>query len=192
MNASSQLLGAIELPYCWAGTEGTVRVVMRINEDPVALGCWEVARGFPYIRATVEPPARGYADATGWIQLVDYDGRGFEVDPFEPLGKTNHPFDLFGYAPTFFDAPFTDERPNWDFLAHTFLCGIGGKLGDEQRDVRAVLGFSWGFAKRGQEFDYFAPAPLAPADWDGHLDFLAETYPNWRFLSGFRQHPQEP
>lgn len=190
----SQPPWVIELPYRWSERDGTVRVEIRINEDPAALGCWEAARDFPYLRATLEPPARGYADALGWVQLVksSLHGPDFFLDYFEPLGPVPHPFGFYGFAPVFFDAPHTDEHEDWDFLAHAFLCGLGGKLGDEQRDIRAVLGFSWGFSKRGPEFDYFTPTPLGPAGWDAHLDYLTGAYPDWTFAPGFRQHSLEP
>jgi hypothetical protein len=189
LSAPSQPPRVLELPYRWAGTEGEVRVEIRVNEDPAALGCAEFARGFPYCRATVEPPARGYADALGWVQLVDQAGGegAFAIDPFSPLGDVGHPFGFFGFAPTFFDAPHNDE--DWDFLAHAFLCGLGGELLDADRDIRAVLGFSWGFTKRGDELTFFDPAPLAPADWDRHLDYLSRAFPTWTFAPGFRQDP---
>lgn len=194
MGLSSQPPWAIGLPYRWGDTEGIVRVEIRINEDPIALGCWEAARGFPYLRATIEPPARGYADALGWVQLLDssFESPGFHIDSFQPFGHLSHPFGFYGFAPTFFDAPFTDENKDWDFLAHSFLCGLGGRLGDEQRDIRAVLGFSWGFSKRGTEFEYIPPVPLAPADWDAHLDYLTGAYPDWAFTPRFRRDPLEP
>lgn len=192
MNLPSQPPWAIELPYRWADTEGTVRVEIRVNEDPVALGCSEMARGYPYMRATIEPPARGYADALGWVQLLDSSLRegGFNLDYFESLGPVPNPFGFYGFSPTFFDAPHSDEA-DWDFLAHAFLCGLGGEILDRERDIRAVLGFSWGFSKRGREFGYFAPGPLAPADWDAHLDYLTRAYPDWAFAPGFRRHPSE-
>lgn len=178
------------MPYRWAGTEGVVRVAIRPNDDPAALGCAEFGRGFPYCRATVEPPARGYADALGWLQLVDHSTRppGFQIDLFAPFGDVGHPFGFFGFAPTFFDAPHSDDE-NWDFLAHAFLCGLGGDLFDEQRDIRAVLGFSWGFSKRARQFEFFAPKPLAAEDWDSHRDYLAGRFPSWPSAPGFHRDP---
>lgn len=188
-----QPLRAIELPYLWADREGAVRVELHVNDDPAAVGCSELARGYPYMRATIEPPARGYADVFGWVQLLDSSLRrnGFYLDYFEPLGPVPHPFGFYGFAPTFFDAPHSDEE-NWDFLAHSFLCGLGGEILDEQRDIRAILGFSWGFSKRGSEFEYLGPDPLGAACWDAHLDYLGQAYPDWDFVPGFRRHPQEP
>jgi hypothetical protein len=184
----------LEMPYRWAGTEGNVRVELAANDDPAALGCAEFARGFPVCRATVEPPARGYADALGWVQLMDHSAgdNGFEIDMFKPFGDVGHPFGFFGFAPIFFDAPHADSFEDWDFTAHAFLCGLGGDLFAEDRDIRAVLGFSWGFSKRGSEFEFFGPDPLAPADWDAHREYMAQRFPDWTFASGFRQDPLEP
>jgi hypothetical protein len=182
---------ALELPYRWAGTEGRVKAWVEANADPAAHGCAEFARGFPICRATVEPPAVGYADALGWLQMLDYSGRpgGFQIDAFAPLGEVDHPFAFYGFAPTFFDAPHSDEFENWDFAAHTFLGGLGGELFDERRDIRAVTGFSWGFSKRGSKFEFRSPQALAAAAWDRHLEYLEKRFPRWRFASGFRQHP---
>jgi hypothetical protein len=70
---------------------GLVAVAVEVNDDPEALGCRPAARGFPYCSATVSHPARGYAAALGWIQLVrSTDGLSggdeFDMDPYEPLG----------------------------------------------------------------------------------------------------------
>jgi len=192
VSASPQSPRVLELPYRWADRDGSVRVEIRENDDPVALGCPEIARGFPYCRATVEPPRKGYADFLGWVQLITLDDSegGFVHDPFMPLGPKPHPFDFYGWAPTFFDAPHADE--DWNFLAHAFLCGLGGELHDLRREVRGVLGFSWGFSKRGLECEFFDPDALRAADWNGHRDYLARAFPAWSFAPGFFEHPLRP
>lgn len=193
MAATSRPLVVLELPYRWAGTEGTVEVEITRNEDPAFHGCAEFARGFPVCRATLEPPARGYADALGWVQLLDHSEQrdpGFEIDLFTPLGESPHPFGFFGFAPAFFDAPHTTD-PNWDFFAHTFLCGIGGTLFDEQRDIRAVLGFSWGFRKQGEKFECLPLEAIGPQAWNGHRDYLSRRFPSWSFAEGYREDPLE-
>ena len=101
------------MPFSLAGAPGHVDVVVAVNTDPLALGCTPAARGFPYCSASISHPARGYAAALGWIQLVrstDGASRGasFEMDPFEPLGAASHPFAFFGFLPTLFDAPSRD------------------------------------------------------------------------------------
>jgi hypothetical protein len=187
----------MELPFRWNDAEGRVLVEVDATDDPVAFGCPEAARGFPYCRATVEHPGVGYADVLGWVQLVDSSAHdeGFHLDCFERIGPAPHPFALYGWTPTFFDAPHTDEPEDWDFLAHSFLCGLGGELHEFRREARAVLGFSWGFSRRdGKVVEWVGPSPLAPEDWDAHRDYLGERYGKWewRFAPGFVQHPLRP
>lgn len=183
----------MELPYRWNGTAGRVRVETGVNDDPAALGCDEMARGFPFCHATVDHPGIGYADMLGWVQLVRSSARGsdFYLDYFEPLGDVPHPFGFYGLQPSLFDAPHADELENWDFLAHSFLCGLGGELLEFRREVRAVLGFSWGFSKRGDEFEYLQPGALEASDWAGHIDYLTGAYEGWKFSPGFVQGPQQ-
>lgn len=180
------------MPFSWSGVDGLVRVEFGINDDPAAFGCAEFARGFPYCRATVEPRAQGYADMLGWVQLVDASysnrGEGFVTDGFEPLGPLPHPFGFYGVSPTLFDAPHTDDE-DADFLAHSFLCGLGGELLEFRHEVRAVLGFSWGFSKRGEEIRFSGPASLSDEEWDRHLDYLTRVFPRWTFATGYRHHP---
>lgn len=200
MAASSQYPRTIELLYRWRDVEGSVRLEMRENDDPAAFGCPDLARGFPTCRATVEPLGKGYADLFGWLQLMDlknftpselvqHSGGGFEFDAFLPLGPAQHPFIYFGLAPTFFDAPHSEE--DWDFRSHTFLCGLGGELHEVRREARAILGFSWGFSKSGTEIEFVGPDPLGPEDWDLHRDHLTGAFPGWKFARGFYEHPTE-
>jgi hypothetical protein len=179
----------LEMPFRWGAFEGRVQAEVGVNDDPAALGCSEIARGFPYCRATVEHPGIGYADVLGWVQLVESSLHepGFHLDSFEPLGPVSHPFALYGWSPTLFDAPHSSEG-DWDFLAHSFLCGLGGELLEFRREVRAVLGFGWGFSKRGPRIEPFGPTRLAPQDWDGHREYLARRYGEWTFAAGFFQH----
>jgi len=191
----------VALPFRWAGREGEVRVEVRENDDPAALGCEEFARGFPVCRATIEPPAQGYADMLGWVQMVDdsWHDDGFHADDFEPLAPLPHPFGFYGVSPTLFDAPHFDGE-SFDFLAHTFLCGLGGELLEFRHEARAILGFSWGFSKRGQRIEWFGPEPLSAEDWNSHLEYLRGKYERWwrprrwrwSFKPGFSQHPLEP
>jgi len=119
----------MDLPFNLEGAPGRVAVAVEVNDDPEALGCVPAARGFPYCTATVSHPARGYAAALGWIQLVrssdgDRGGDEFEIDPYEPLGHVPHPFAFFGFLPTLFDAPSRDPVIDMDWLAHSFLCRL--------------------------------------------------------------------
>ncbi|MGN6814739.1 MAG: hypothetical protein ACTHK3_01470 [Solirubrobacterales bacterium] len=183
----------IEIPYRWTDVESTVRVTVATNEDPAALGCGEDARGFPCCTATLQSVRVGYQHLGGWVQLVDHTAgrKGFEIDHFPSL-KSNAPFIYGGYAPILFDAPHTNELENWDFLAHSFYCGIGGELGEFRKEARAILGFSWGFSKQGQRIEWFGPESLSSRDWDGQLERLTEERPEWSFRPGFSKHPLEP
>jgi hypothetical protein len=182
----------LALPFRWAGRQGEVQVEIRENDDPVALGCEDWARGFPVCRAKITPESQGYADMLGWIQIVDdsWHADGFHADGFEPLGSLPHPFGYYGVSPTLFDAPHYDGE-NFDFLAHSFLCGLGGELLEFRYEARAVLGFSWGCTKRGPKIEFHDLEPLAAASWDDHREYLVQSFPKWTFATGYRQHPRE-
>jgi hypothetical protein len=176
----------VRIAFERAGRNCAVQIEVAINDDPEQLGCPGYARGFPYCQAAISPPARGYADFLGWVQMVDSSlhGKGFHLDHFEPLGSVPHPFGFYGFAPTLFDAPHTD-RGDWDFLAHSFLCGLGDDTLDGGGEIDALLGFSWGFEKRQGEVALLGPSLLAPDDWDRHHAFLREAFPRWSFVPGF-------
>ncbi len=170
---------------------GWVAVTVEPNQDPEALGKPPAAREFPVCTAEVTYRGRGYRAALGWIQLVqstdaDSGGEQFEMDPFEPLGPSAHPFCFFGFAPTLFDAPSRESRAPVDWTAHTFLCFIAGNR--DRREARAILGFSWGFSIRDEIFSYDCPAVVTPSDWDDHLSLLGREHPAWDFAHGFHSH----
>ncbi|HEU4462710.1 MAG TPA: hypothetical protein VFR75_08970 [Solirubrobacterales bacterium] len=185
-------LRTLEMPYRWGEVDGMARVEMGIDGNPAEFGCEEIARGFPYLRASLEPAAVGYGDSLGWVQLVDLsDRRGsFRIDHWEALGRVSHPFFAFGPNITLFDHPHTTLL-NWDFLAHTFLCGLGGELLEFRREVRALLGFSWAIVKRGERIEVSGPTPLGPEDWNGHLGHLNRRFRlrKWTFMPGFADGP---
>jgi hypothetical protein len=200
--SSPEFPQTLEIPYRWAGVDGRVQVAVKTNDDPEALGCPELARGFPYCKAVVESDdAEGYDHIYGWIQMVDADDEppGFHFDQ-HPAYENELPFSSSGFLSRFVDAPFADYR-DFDFLAHTFLSGKGGKLLEFRKEVRAILGFSWGYAKRGQRIEWFGPDLLSVEDWDGHLEYLTRKYrwrwwrpwrKPWTFAPGFFQHPLDP
>jgi hypothetical protein len=166
---------------------GYVVVTLEPNSDPVALGTRSSARGFPVCTATVTYDACGYLATLGWIQLVrSTDGEGggteFDIDSYEPLGRTAHPFCWFGLTPTLFDAPSRPSVPDTlEWSANSFLGFIGA-----QRQARAILGFGWGFAVREREIVITPVEPLSAADWDSRLPVLRREHPLWDFDSGFR------
>lgn len=180
----------MRLDFERGGVAAAVSVEVVANDDPAHYGCPEFARGFPVCRATIEPPARGYADFLGWVQLVESTdlANEFRIDPFEPLDlEPTHPFCFFGFAPTLFDAPHRDHREDTDWLAHSFLCGLGTGPLYPPGEVDALLGFSWGFGIRDGEIRIRGSAPLDAAAWDAHLPYLGRRFERWRFLSGFAE-----
>lgn len=181
----------MKIEFDRAGARCLVEVEIGVNERPAELGCPDYARGFPYCRATVSSPQRGYDDFLGWVQLADSDlrGEGFYLDYFETFGRVPHPFGFYGFAPVMFDAPHTTEE-NWSFRLHSFLCGLGAGVLSGRHEIDAVLGFSWGLEKRGDEIRIDEVSLLSPGDWDGHLDYLREEYPAWSFLPGFSGRPR--
>ncbi len=172
----------MRIEFIHGGRPDAVEIEVAVNTDPEALGCPPHARGFPYCRALVERDARGYADALGWIQLVDStDGPGgFAIDPFEPLGAVGHPFAFFGFAPTLFDGPSRSGRPDMAWTANSFLAGIA-----EEREAFAFLGFSWGFEIAGGQIEIVGLAKLEESAWADRVPALREACPDWRFQPGF-------
>jgi hypothetical protein len=172
----------MRIDFTHAGKPAAVRVEVAPNDDPADLGCSEDARGLAYCRATVEQDARGYADALGWIQLVDSTDApgGFAVDPFEPLGEVTHPFCFFGFAPTLFDGPSRPTREDMTWTANAFLAGIG-----DDHEAFALLGFSWGFEIRGGDVTILGPTELGESAWDACVPVLEKSHPDWRFAPGF-------
>jgi hypothetical protein len=177
----------VRLSFALRGLRGRVEVSVEPNADPAALGCPPHAEGFPVCTATVDYEGRGYTAALGWIQLVrstdgDSGGERFELDPFEPLGATAHPFCWFGLAPTLFDAPSRSSRAPLEWAAHSFLAFIG----EHGREARAALGFHWGFSIRDGEVSIAVPGALAGEEWDAHLPLLRREHAGWEFAAGYR------
>jgi hypothetical protein len=175
----------VQIPFQLHALPGRVDVAVEANRDPVALGCPPYAEGFPVCSATVDYEGGGYRSALGWIQLVrstDGAARGqlFELDPFEPLGRTPHPFCWFGFSPTLFDAPSRPVRAPMDWTAHSFLAFVAA-----ERLVRPLLGFSWGFAIRDGSIVLDTPAFLEAEAWAAHLPMLEDGHSEWTFDSGY-------
>jgi hypothetical protein len=177
----------MRIDFLHAGKPGAVMVEVAANDDPAALGCSEGARGLPYCRATIEQDARGYADALGWIQLVESSDApgGFAIDPFEPLGEVSHPFCFFGFAPPLFDGPSRPTRDDMTWTANTFLAGIG-----DAHEAFSLLGFSWGFGIRCGALTVAGPTELDASAWNAVLPTLEESHPRWRFAPDFARPPR--
>jgi hypothetical protein len=181
----------VRLDFFLRGAPGSVEVDVEPNTDPEALGCPAFARGFPVCTASVTYAEKGYRAALGWVQLVSSTddasgGKEFEMDPFELLGPSPHPFCFFGFAPVLFDAPARRSREDMDWRAETFLCFVHTEA--VSRETRAILGFRWGFGVRERAISLTPPTRLAPAEWNKHRAFLRREHPSWSFASGYQNH----
>ena len=181
----------MDIMFVLRGTAGHVSVTYSRNDRPDLVGSNAESSGFPMCHASVDYPAQGYNALLGWVQLVRSDdntsqGRAFEIDPLTILGDVPHPFCWIGLSPSMFDAPSRAPRHDLDWAAHSFLCVPDGDV-DAGLEVRALLGFAWGFRIRNEEIDLVPPSLLGPTDWDDHLDVLAARFPSWRFIGGFRE-----
>jgi hypothetical protein len=179
----------VRLDFSLRGVPGSVDVAVEPNTDPEVLGCPTFARGFPVCTATVTYAEKGYKAALGWVQLVRSTdnasaGAEFEMDPFEPLGPTPHPFCFFGFSPVLFDAPARRSREDLEWSAETFLCFVPTPA--DGREARAILGFRWGFTIREEAISLSSPSLLGPEEWNKHRAFLEREHPSWAFGDGYR------
>jgi hypothetical protein len=173
------------LDFVLAGTTGQVDISVAGTTDPAGLAAAPGSLGLAVCEATVHHPGRGYTGMLGWIQLVRSTdnasaGLRFEMDPLEILGEVGHPFCFFGIKPTLFDAPARDTRDDMSWMAHSFLTRIAHDTG---REVRALLGFSWGFTISGGDVAITPPARLGSDAWQHHLPILSSEHPAWTFAT---------
>jgi hypothetical protein len=136
----------VRLDFWLLDAAGSVEVTVERNTNPEAFGCPPFAQDFPVCTATVAYAGQGYRAALGWVQLVRAKdgasgGKDFELDPFEPLGRSSHPFCFFGFTPVLFDAPARRSRDDMDWIAESFLCFVPMESGEHE--ARAILGFGW-------------------------------------------------
>jgi hypothetical protein len=178
----------MEIAFTYQGHRGHVFVSVATTTVPSVLGARDGAIGLANCTATIEFAGRGYLQLLGWIQLVRSDdnafhGRQFEMDPFDPFGLYEHapsPYCWYGIAPTLFDAPSRDERAHLDWVAHSFLAT--SPLRGNRRIVTPLLGFAWGFHIADDGNVTLKPiSPLTAADWESHLPYLRDCYPEWQF-----------
>jgi hypothetical protein len=144
---------------------------------------------FSRLHGHVAYAGQGYKAALGWVQLVRASdgvsgGKDFELDPFEPLGRSPHPFCFFGFSPVLFDAPSRRSRENMDWTAESFLCFV--PMESHERETRAILGFRWGFRIRAGSISLEPPTSLGPTEWDKHQELLGREHPAWAFATGYR------
>jgi hypothetical protein len=179
----------VRLSFHLFGSPGWVDAAVEPNTDPEALGCPPFARDLPVCTAAVKYKGMGYHAALGWVQLVRSTdnasgGGAFEMDPFEPLGSLPHPYCFFGFRPVLFDAPARVSREDMDWVAESFLCFIHADT--DNRETRAILGFTWGFGIKERVVSLRRPARLDSRAWDGHLPLLRAAHPGWAFAAGYR------
>lgn len=179
----------MRIPFHHEGLVGNITISTEKTEHPTRLGAHAGALGLANCRATVEFDGRGYLQLFGWVQLVrstdnSFHGRQFEMDPFDPFqlyDRAPTPYCWYGILPTLFDAPSRDDRLRLDWLAHSFLAA-SPRRGD-RRILTPLLGFSWGFQIADDGSTSLDPVTaLAPADWELHLPYLRQTYPEWSFM----------
>jgi hypothetical protein len=178
----------MEFPFSHLGYKGRVVASVERTVDPAILGAWEGAKDLANCTATIEFEGRGYLQRFGWVQLVRstdnaFQGEQFEMDPFDPFKlyeRAPTPYCWYGVLPTLFDAPSRDERVYLDWVAHSFLA-VSPPRGN-RRIVTPLLGFSWGFHIADDRTVTLDPvSPLTAADWESHLSYLRDCYPEWRF-----------
>jgi hypothetical protein len=178
----------MEFTFSHLGYKGRVVAFVERTVDPAIVGAHEGAIDLANCTATIEFAGRGYLQRFGWIQLVrstdnTFQGEKFEMDPFDPFDLYKHaptPYCWYGTLPTLFDAPSRDERVHLDWIAHSLLA-VSPPRGN-RRVVTPLLGFSWGFHIADDGNVTLDPiASLAAADWQSHLPYLHECYPEWTF-----------
>ena len=178
----------MEILFIHQDLNGRVIVSVEKTVEPADLGARDGAVDLANCTATIEYAGRGYQQLFGWVQLVrstdnTFHGRKFEMDPFDPFRlyeRAPTPYCWYGILPTLFDAPSRDERIHLEWIAHSFLA-VSPLRGD-CRVVTPLLGFSWGFyiSEEGS-ITLNSNIPLSGSDWNAHLPYLRESYPEWRF-----------
>ncbi|NUR98727.1 MAG: hypothetical protein HOV67_26165 [Kribbellaceae bacterium] len=173
----------MRIPFTTRGHDGTITVQVSPN-DPAVSGHALVVpdldanafRGFPVCTASLSFGGEGINAIFGWIQVVE-NGRSVSVDLLPNLDATD-PFYVYGYLPTFFDAPANPDHADGVWRADTFLAVVPDVI--RSRVVEPVAGFSWGYELRGGR-----PRLLEVAEvdgWAGRRDVLAGQHPAWTFV----------
>ena len=178
----------MEISFRYQEHDGRVAVSVERTLVPASLGARDGAINLANCKATIEYAGQGYKQLLGWVQLVRstdnaFQGRQFEMDPFDPFElyeRAPSPYCWYGILPTLFDAPSRDERLPLDWVAHSFLAA--SPLRGNRRVVTPLLGFSWGFHVTDDGNVTLDPiASLRAADWESHLPYLRQCYPEWHF-----------
>lgn len=178
----------MRLDFSWQGVDGFVDAECRVNDDPVALGCFPGADGLPTCTATVTFPHLGYRSMFGWVQLVrstdnESGGDAFENDPFALFGDAPSPYCWYGLAPTLFDGPSRSIRDDIDWVSHSFLAAtpLDEVMAWQPRRVVPLAAFSWGFTIHAETVTRLPPEPLPLGEWNLHTPVLRAQFPLWHF-----------
>jgi hypothetical protein len=179
----------------WRGRKVRVLIWYGVNIGPEDtgfniipdLGRDPSVRGFPVIKAAAVSSGYGYENNLGWIQVVAHLDDGGSIldwshDSFPALRDRGVPFVVFGYNPTFFDAPFWPERPKIRWRADLFLCPLVVRRRSEEA-IFPLTGFRWGF-EIASEGDAPRVSPLVAIGheaWGESLPRLRFAFPGWRF-----------
>jgi hypothetical protein len=173
----------MRIPFVRVGVQGEVGVMVELVKDSLAVGKPAGTGGFPSCQATVSYPRRGYNALFGWVQVVqaqDFGEGQFALDPLRFFEDTSAPHCFYGICPTLFDAPSRDERYELDWTAHSFLVPID--LFEIDREVRPLLGFSWGSrSTRKASSTPSRRSSLSADDWGRHVPYLSDRFPAWQF-----------
>ncbi|MFF0270200.1 hypothetical protein [Kribbella sp. NPDC004536] len=110
----------------------------------------------------------------GWIQVIENSGV-VSVDLLPNLDATD-PFYVYGYLPTFFDAPANPDHADGVWRAETFLVVVPDVI--RSRVVELVAGFSWGYELRDGLPELVEVAEVD--GWAGRRDVLASRHPRGR------------
>lgn len=174
--------------------KGKVSVFVEPNQDPTNYGCDLILQdhpgsdfnGFPACEAKVRSTgAKGYGSMYGWIQLFRCteaaltENDPWDMDPVPIHNDLNTPFCWFGPEPSLFDCPMRDRAKRCDWVCHSFLTYTEDCL--ISKDVRPILGFSWGFWITKGQVMVKPLQKLEVAAWNEHLPLLRAKYPGWEF-----------
>jgi hypothetical protein len=178
----------VRLDFRLHDASGSVEVAVEPNRNPESLAKPPFAKDCPVCTATVTYAGEGYKAAIGRVQLVrSTDGAGaskeFEMDPFEPLGPSAHPFCFFGLRR--FSSTPRPVHPVRIWIGAPRASCVSSQWTTRVRRVRSS-DFSWGFTIRSKQVSLTPPRRLSAAEWDKHRPLLRREHPAWSFATGYR------
>jgi len=184
-------MSELQLTFRLRDRPGVIAVRVEPNTHPDASGHELIASnydraafaGFPLATATITYDGYGPRAWLGWLQVVerhDVDGMVSRAVDSARVPDDASPFYVFGYCPTFADAPANPDHPDGEWRAHTFLAYIPDVV--HSRVLRPVTGFRWGYQlKGGRPRTLHAPLPIGALEWSASRALLETEFPGWRF-----------